>query len=217
MQAFTKNRDKDQDDELWMVQHPPVFTLGKAAAREHVLDAGNIPVLASERGGQVTYHGPGQVIAYVMLDLARRKLLVREFVYLLEQSCINLLSTWGIAAERRQGAPGVYLPADQGSESSESLDPNLESRNKDLGHHIKIAALGLKISRSCSYHGLALNVAMDLAPFRHIHPCGFPGLAVTDMQSCLGYAPDCRQIEHELAASIAACLEAHSMKQRTTP
>jgi len=191
MKRFTSERSEDQIDELWMVQHPPVFTLGKAARMQHLLDAQGIPVLAAERGGQITYHGPGQVIAYVMLDLARRGLMVRELVHLLEQSCLDLLCAWGIAAQRRNGAPGVYLSGGQ-----------------------KIAALGLKVSRSRCYHGIALNVAMDLSPFQQIDPCGYPGLEVADMQSCLGYALDCEHVEKEFAARIAGSLAFHDSRQR---
>ena len=218
MQAFTQARNKDQDDEIWMVQHPAVFTFGKAARHEHLLDAGDIPVVTSERGGQITYHGPGQVIAYVLLDLARRRLLVRELVFLLEQACLDVLKSWGIAAERKQGAPGVYLANPQAPQGL-SASPGLTglSASTSLSGLTKIAALGLKISRSCSYHGLALNVAMDLEPFRQIDPCGYPGLAVTDMQTCLGYAPDCRQVESELAASLLACLKAHDLKRVEAP
>jgi lipoyl(octanoyl) transferase len=209
MQAFTQARNKNQDDEIWMVQHPAIFTLGKAARPEHLLDAGDIPVFRSERGGQITYHGPGQVIAYVLLDLARRRLLVRELVFLLEQACIDVLTSWGLAAERKHGAPGVYLAAAQ-AQQGQSAAPGLTGLRK-------IAALGLKISRSCSYHGIALNVAMDLEPFGQIDPCGYPGLAVTDMKTSLGCAPDSQQIEAELAASLRACLEAHDLRQVAAP
>ncbi|NCW33659.1 MAG: lipoyl(octanoyl) transferase LipB [Betaproteobacteria bacterium] len=207
MQRFTRSRDPTQDDEIWLLQHPPVFTLGKASRAHHLLDPGDIPVIASERGGQISYHGPGQLIAYVLLNLARRELMVRQLVSLLEQSCIDLLKSWGIDSQRRSQAPGVYLAA--GSGSDEALSGRIENS-------IKIAALGLKVSRSCSYHGLALNVAMDLSPFSRIDPCGYPGLAVTDMKSCLGYAPDFGQVQAQLAASITASLQAHD-RERTTP
>ena len=208
MQDFTRTRHKEDEDEIWLVEHPSVFTLGKASRRQHLLDPGDIPVIASERGGQVTYHGPGQVIAYVMLDLARRKLMVRELVFLLEQACIDLLLAWGIPTERRANAPGVYL----------GINPPLERApsSEHLSGSTKIAALGLKISRSCSYHGLALNVAMDLAPFHQIDPCGYPGLQVTDMRTCLGYSPDCQRVANELAASMTACLDKHFLERMAT-
>jgi lipoyl(octanoyl) transferase len=155
MQAFTAVRTPETPDELWLVEHPPVFTLGQAGKREHVLADIGIPVVAIDRGGQVTYHGPGQVVVYVLLDLRRRGYGVKELVNRLEQAVIDLLAGLDIAASRRDGAPGVYV------------------------NGAKIAALGLRIRNGCSYHGLALNVDMDLAPFSAINPCGYEGLAVT--------------------------------------
>lgn len=157
MRAFTDRRNAGTEDELWLLEHPPVFTLGQAGRREHLLDPGDIPVLQVDRGGQVTYHGPGQLIAYLLLDLRRAGLGVKRLVNLLEQAVIDLLGIYGIDAERRADAPGVYV-ADA-----------------------KIASLGLRIRNGCSYHGLALNVAMDLEPFRRINPCGYAGLAVTQI------------------------------------
>jgi lipoyl(octanoyl) transferase len=155
MQEFTRTRDGDTPDELWFVEHPPVFTLGLAAKPEHVLDAGAIPVVRIDRGGQVTYHGPGQLVAYVLLDLRRAGYGVKEMVRRLEQSVIDLLGELGISGERRSGMPGVYVGG------------------------AKIAAVGLRVSRGCSYHGIALNVDADLASFMRINPCGYPGLAAT--------------------------------------
>lgn len=155
MQEFTKARDAATADELWFVEHPPVFTLGLAGKPEHVLDAGPIPVVRIDRGGQVTFHGPGQLVAYVLLDLPRAGYGVKELVRRLEQSVLGLLRDYGIAGERRAGMPGVYVG------------------------DAKIAAVGLRISRGCSYHGIALNVDADLAPFARINPCGYPGLAAT--------------------------------------
>ncbi|MBL0142305.1 MAG: lipoyl(octanoyl) transferase LipB [Betaproteobacteria bacterium] len=155
MQAFTKARDAATPDELWFVEHPPVFTLGLAAKPEHVLDAQSIPVVRIDRGGQVTYHGPGQLVAYVLLDLKRAGLGVKDLVRRLEQSVIEVLAGYNIAGERRPGMPGVYVSG------------------------AKIAAIGLRVSRGCSFHGVAFNVNADLAAFSRINPCGYPGLAAT--------------------------------------
>jgi lipoyl(octanoyl) transferase len=155
MQALTKARAADAPDELWLLEHPPVYTLGLAGRREHVLAPGGIPVVATDRGGQVTYHGPGQAVAYVLLDLRRRALGVKELVRRLEQAAIELLAARGIAGERRAGMPGVYVAG------------------------AKIAAIGLRVARGCSYHGIALNGDLDLEPFARIDPCGYPGLACT--------------------------------------
>ena len=159
MQAFTDQRQADTDDELWLVEHAPVFTLGQAGKPEHLLAPGPIPVLAVDRGGQVTYHGPGQLVAYPLIDLRRAGLGVRELVCAIEQAVIDTLADYGVTAARRDGAPGVYVGA------------------------AKIMALGLRVRRGCSFHGLALNVAMDLAPYARINPCGFAGLAVTELRA----------------------------------
>ncbi|APZ44112.1 lipoyl(octanoyl) transferase LipB [Acidihalobacter ferrooxydans] len=155
MRDFTDVRTPDTPDEFWVVEHPPVFTLGQAARREHLLAPGEIPVVQIDRGGQVTYHGPGQVVIYTLLDLRRRRLGVRALVEALEQGVIALLEEYDIAAHARRDAPGVYV-----------------------GKR-KIAALGLRVRRGCSYHGLAFNVDMDLAPYQRINPCGYEGLEVT--------------------------------------
>ncbi len=157
MQSFTVARTPITPDEIWLCEHPPVFTQGLSGKAEHVLMDVGIPIVQIDRGGQVTYHGPGQVVAYLMLDLRRRELKVREFVWRIEQALIDTLADYDIAADRREGAPGVYVgPA-------------------------KIAALGLRIKNGCSYHGLSLNVAMDLSPYRAINPCGYAGMAVTQL------------------------------------
>lgn len=163
MQAFTAARGADTADELWLVEHSPVFTLGQAGKREHLLDPGAIPVIPVDRGGQVTYHGPGQVVVYALLDLRRRGYGVKTLVQRLEQTVIDLLADHAVTAVRSPGAPGVYVDG------------------------AKIAALGLRIRNQCSYHGLSLNVDMDLAPFGRINPCGYPGLAVTQTRD-LGIA-----------------------------
>jgi lipoyl(octanoyl) transferase len=167
MLTFTQERTADTPDTLWLVQHPPVFTLGLAGKTEHLLDAGDVPVVQTERGGQVTYHGPGQIMLYCLLDVRRLKLGVRDLVCRLERCVIVYLQTLGISAVGKRDAPGVYVLGPDGQASA------------------KIAALGLKVKQGCCFHGLALNVDMDLSPFGRINPCGYPGLAVTDVKSCL--------------------------------
>lgn len=154
MQDFTANRTAETTDELWIVEHPPVYTLGQAGKPEHILRDVGIPLVKIDRGGQVTYHGPGQVVIYLLLDLPRLKIKVRELVTAIEQAVIDLLAAYGVAAARRDGAPGVYVG------------------------EAKIAALGLRIRNGCSYHGVSLNVDMDLSPFDAINPCGYAGLKV---------------------------------------
>ncbi|RJG03125.1 lipoyl(octanoyl) transferase LipB [Noviherbaspirillum sedimenti] len=168
MRAFTAAREAATPDELWVVEHPPVFTLGLAADTAHVLDAHGIPVIQTDRGGEVTYHGPGQVVLYLMLDLKRNRedrMYARELVHTIEQAVIDTLSAYNLAGERKAGAPGIYIAAGpwQGA---------------------KIAALGLKVRASgCTYHGVSLNVEMDLAPFSWINPCGYAGLQTVDMKT----------------------------------
>ncbi|MFD0738841.1 lipoyl(octanoyl) transferase LipB [Lysobacter koreensis] len=157
MQAFTDARDAETADELWLVEHDPVFTLGQAGKPEHVLMPGDIPVLHVDRGGQVTYHGPGQIVLYPLLDLKRLKVGVKDYVCRIEQAIIDTLAQWNIEAVRRDGAPGVYV------------------------NGAKVAALGIRVRRGCTFHGLAFNIAMDLAPFSRINPCGYEGLQVTSM------------------------------------
>lgn len=161
MKTFTDNRDADTPDELWLLQHPRVFTQGQAGKAEHVLAPGDIPVIQVDRGGQVTYHGPGQWVLYLLVDLRRRGLGVRQLVTLIENSIVQVLADYGIHAAPRADAPGVYVDGD------------------------KIASLGLRVRRGCSYHGLALNVDLDLEPFLRINPCGHEGLSVTSMAQCL--------------------------------
>lgn len=189
MREFTRRRDADTQDELWLLEHPPVFTLGLAGRAQHLLDAGSIPVVRTERGGQVTYHGPGQVIAYPLLDLRRMGIGVKELVFRIEQSIIQALAIYGIDARRVAGAPGVYVPVSGG-----------EGRFAGLA---KIAALGIKISGGCSYHGLALNVAMDLEPFARIDPCGYAGLRTVDL-AVLGVAAEPGEVARQLAQRLLA-------------
>ncbi len=157
MQAFTDARGDDTTDELWLVEHDPVFTLGQAGKEEHVLMPGDIPVIHVDRGGQVTYHGPGQIVLYPLLDLRRLKVGVKEYVCRIEQAMIDTLADWNLHAERRDGAPGVYV------------------------NGAKIGALGIRVRHGCTFHGLAFNIAMDLEPFMRINPCGYAGLQVTSM------------------------------------
>ncbi len=181
MRDYTDSRDAKSRDELWLLQHPPVFTLGQAGKPEHLLRPGTIPIIKSDRGGQVTYHGPGQLIAYLMLDLRRAKIGVRALVSLLELGVIDLLATQGIDAAARADAPGVYV---DGS---------------------KIAALGLRVRRGCSFHGLSLNVDMDLEPFSRINPCGHPGLTVTQLADLDG-TTDIPTLGRDLAKHLASGL-----------
>jgi lipoyl(octanoyl) transferase len=178
MQAFTDARTADTPDELWVVEHEPVFTLGQAGKWEHVLVPGDIPVVPVDRGGQVTYHGPGQIVAYPLIDLRRAGIGVREFVQRIEQAIIDTLAEWNIVAARKDGAPGVYVAG------------------------AKVAALGLRVRRGCTFHGLAFNVNMDLEPFHRINPCGFQGLQVTQVLD-LGGPSRLGEVESVLVAELA--------------
>lgn len=168
MREFNRTRDSQTADELWVVEHAPVFTLGQAGKREHLLDPGAIPIVASDRGGQVTYHGPGQVVVYTLIDLRRLGIYAKELVYRIETAVIQTLDAFGVDARRVRGAPGVFVPYALGQA------PGFENL-------AKIAALGVKISHGCSYHGVALNVTMDLSPFTRINPCGYEGLPTVDL------------------------------------
>jgi len=181
MQAFNAAREESTEDQLWLVEHPAVFTLGLAGRREHVLDPGAIPVIATDRGGQVTYHGPGQAIAYTLLDLRRLKIGARELVRRIEDAVIETLASYGLEGRRRAGMPGVYV------------------------RDAKIAAIGLRIARGASYHGVALNSDMDLAPFARIDPCGYPGLASTRLAD-EGVRDSISNVHARLAASLEKCL-----------
>jgi lipoyl(octanoyl) transferase len=178
MQAFTDARGPGTPDELWVLEHDPVFTLGQAGRMEHVLAPGAIPVVPVDRGGQVTYHGPGQIVAYPLFDLRRLGIGVRELVTRIEQAIIDTLETWNIVAQRRDGAPGVYVA------------------------EAKVAALGLRVRRGCSFHGLAFNVSMDLEPFHRINPCGYEGLAVTQVLD-LGGPGSLAAVEAVLVGELA--------------
>ena len=181
MQAYTDARDDATPDELWLVEHDPVFTLGQAGKPEHVLSPGDIPVLRVDRGGQVTYHGPGQLVAYPLVDLRRLRIGVRDYVCRIEQAVIDTLADWNIEGTRRKGAPGVYVDG------------------------AKVAALGIRVRRGCAFHGLAFNIDMDLAPFSRINPCGFAGLDVVAMRD-LGGPSGIEAVKPALTAHLAARL-----------
>lgn len=178
MRGFTDARNDATPDELWLVEHPPVFTLGYNGKTQHLIAPGAIPVIHTDRGGQVTYHGPGQVVAYVLCDLRRRGWGVRQLVTALEQAVITLLNEHGVNADTRRDAPGVYVAG------------------------AKISALGLRVRRGCSYHGLSLNVAMDLAPFSRINPCGYPDMPVTDLRR-LGVITDMAELQQSVTTQFA--------------
>ena len=181
MQAFTAQRTPDTPDEIWLVEHPPVYTQGQAGKAEHLIAATNIPVVPIDRGGQITYHGPGQVVAYVLVDLRRRGYGIRELVTRMEQAVIDLLAEQGVTAARLPGAPGVYVDG------------------------AKIAALGLRVKHGCTYHGLAFNVDMDLAPFAAINPCGYAGMRVTQCRD-LGVKLSLQQAERALTQALLAAI-----------
>lgn len=181
-QHFTATRSQETPDELWLLQHPPVYTLGLAGDIHHLREASDIPLVKIDRGGQITYHGPGQAVVYLLIDLARRHLKVRELVRLMETGMLDVLSSYGVSAQRREGAPGVYT--------------------KDA----KIGALGLKISRGCSFHGLSLNVDLDLAPFRRINPCGYEGLRSTSLRE-EGVETNVDDVHARLAGRLTELLE----------
>jgi lipoyl(octanoyl) transferase len=181
MRRFTDGREAETPDELWLLEHPPVFTLGQAGRPEHLLAPGDIPIVRTDRGGQVTYHGPGQLVAYLLLDLPRARVGVKALVNLLEQAVIDLLADYGIAATSRADAPGVYVDG------------------------AKIAAVGLRIRHGRSYHGIALNLDLDLAPFQRINPCGYAGLAVTRLSDLAGPVEQA-QVETALATRLADAL-----------
>ena len=182
MKAFNEQRDADTPDEIWMLEHQPVFTQGQAGKEEYILLPGDIPVVKSDRGGHVTYHGPGQITAYVLVDLKRLKIGVRDLVTLIEQSLVETLAHWDINAAPRKDAPGVYV---------------------DNGE--KIASLGLRIRKGCSYHGLNFNVSMDLSPWQRINPCGL-GVAMTQLADLVDEVPTIEQVMNQLADSLCAGL-----------
>jgi lipoyl(octanoyl) transferase len=186
MKKFTENRDADTPDEIWWVEHDPVFTQGQAGKEEHLLMPGDIPVVKVDRGGQVTYHGPGQIVGYPLLDLKRKGLGVRQLVTALENAMIHALASVGIEAYARPDAPGVYVRGDS-------------------GQHLKIGSLGIRVRRGRSYHGLSLNVNMDLSPFLRINPCGYQGLEMTQISNLVaGDIPVTERLQSEILSSLAS-------------
>lgn len=181
MRSFTDRRDPDTTDEIWLLEHLPVFTLGQAGKPEHLLHETAVPLIRIDRGGQITYHGPGQLVAYLLIDLTRRRIKVRELVALMEQALIDCLAEYGLVAQRRAGAPGVYVDG------------------------AKIAALGLRVRNGCSYHGLSLNVDMDLTPFSAINPCGYPGLQTVQLAD-FGVAEGVEAVGERMLAHLARLL-----------
>ena len=203
MREFTESRTEHTPDEIWLVEHDPVYTQGLAGKAEHLLAAGAIPVVATNRGGQVTYHGPGQVVAYPLIDLKRLGIYVKEYVYRLEQGVLKVLESHQITGHRLAGAPGIYvrLADPQGHAALTGPAPG-DDPFRGLG---KIAALGIKVSRHCTYHGVALNVAMDLRPFGGINPCGYAGLQTVDLAT-LGVSTDGTTVARQLGERLAAQL-----------
>jgi lipoyl(octanoyl) transferase len=189
MRDFTANRTESSEDEIWLVEHPPVFTLGLAGKPEHLLAPGEIAVVNTERGGQVTYHGPGQLVAYVMFDLRRLRLTVKGLVCLLEKAAIRYFASLGIDTVTKASAPGVYI------------------KLPDQSPGAKIAALGLKVSRGCSFHGIALNIDMNLEPFSRINPCGYAGLEVTGVAQQVPQAPTLHQASEGFTNVLLAEIE----------
>jgi lipoyl(octanoyl) transferase len=203
MREFTATRTPDTPDELWLCEHAPVYTQGIAGRPEHVLHAGGIPVVQTNRGGQVTYHGPGQVVAYPLVDLRRLEIFVKEYVYRLESAVLKVLESYGVTGHRVATAPGIYVKLDDPFGHSALTGPQPESeRFRGLG---KIAALGIKVSRHCTYHGVALNVAMDLQPFYNIDPCGYAGLQTVDLYK-IGVPTDWNEAATRLSQRLAAQL-----------
>lgn len=203
MQAFTTGRQADTPDELWLCEHPPVFTQGLAGQASHLLMPGDIAVVQTNRGGQVTYHGPGQVMAYPLVNLQRAGYFVKEYVFKLEESVIRTLAHYGVTGHRVAGAPGIYVRLDDPFSHAALTGPrNPADPFRGLG---KISALGIKVSRHCTYHGVALNVAMDLSPFVRINPCGYAGLKTVDL-STIGVETTWDEAAQVLAGQLDARL-----------
>jgi lipoyl(octanoyl) transferase len=204
MALFTAQRGPDTPDEVWLCEHPPVFTQGLGGKPEHLFNTGDIPVVQTNRGGQVTYHGPGQVVAYPLIDLQRLGIYVKEYVFRVEQSVLKTLETLGVTGHRVRSAPGVYVRLNDPHGHAPWAPPSepVADLFQGLG---KVAALGIKVSRHCTYHGVALNVAMDLSPFLRINPCGYAGLRTIDLAT-LGVCPDVEAVAQILGAKLQAYL-----------
>ena len=203
MRAFTEGRTADTPDQLWICEHPPVFTQGLAGKADHVLNPREVPVVATNRGGQVTFHGPGQVVAYPLIDLQRAGYFVKEYVYRIEEAVIRTLAAYGVTGHRVAGAPGIYVRLDDpASHQALAGPPAPGDPFRGLG---KIAALGIKVSRHCTYHGVALNVAMDLEPFTWINPCGYAGLKTVDL-STIGVSTTWNEAAEALGQQLSALL-----------
>ena len=201
MKAFTAARTADTPDEIWVVEHAPVYTQGLAGKAEHVLALGDIPIVQTNRGGQVTYHGPGQVVAYPLIDLRRQGIYVKEYVYRLEEAILRTLADVDVTGHRVAGAPGIYVKlADPFGHAALTGPRPADDPFRGLG---KIAALGVKVSNHCTYHGVALNVAMDLQPFERINPCGYAGLRTVDLAT-LGVIADWATVADLLGRRLAA-------------
>ena len=215
MQAFTVARTSETPDELWICEHPAVYTQGLAGKNEHIFNPGQIPVIATNRGGQVSYHGPGQVLAYPLIDLKRAGYFVKEYVYRIEEAVIRTLAYFGVTGHRVGGAPGIYVRLDDPFghatlpvraelvEAGTGPFDRLRANGIEVG---KIAALGIKVSRNCTYHGVALNVAMDLKPFLRINPCGYAGLQTVDLSTIgvsVGWTEAADLLSHKLATCLA--------------
>jgi len=202
MRVFTERRTSDTTDEIWLCEHPPVYTLGVAGRAIHVLQPGEIPIVPTNRGGQVTYHGPGQVVAYALVDLRRLGIFVKEYVFRLEQAVLQVLAAQGVTGLRVQGAPGIYVRLDDPFGHAPAFPGDVANPFDGLG---KIAALGVKVSRGCAYHGVALNVAMDLGPFAGIDPCGYRGLQVVDLAT-LGICAQPPILAHQIGERLSVLL-----------
>jgi lipoyl(octanoyl) transferase len=203
MRDFTAARGPGTDDELWLVEHEPVYTLGVAGRDQHVLAPGAIPVVRTRRGGQVTYHGPGQLVAYPLVDLRRLRIYVKEYVFRLETAVLQVLQSAGLTGHRVAGAPGIYVRLHDPFDHA-ALPPSAPGSDPFSGLG-KVAALGVKVSQHCTFHGLSLNVAMDLEPFSRIDPCGYAGLRTVDLRS-LGVSLPMQEASHRLAARLQGLL-----------
>ena len=212
MQEFTAARNEQTPDVVWICEHAPVYTQGLAGKKEHIFNPGDIPVVATNRGGQVTYHGPGQVVAYPLIDLKRAGYFVKEYVYRIEEAVIRTLLHFGVTGHRVASAPGIYVRLDDPAghallpQRPVKLAPDPEQKDPNFSGLGKIAALGIKVSRNCTYHGVALNVAMDLEPYSRINPCGYAGLQTVDL-STIGAFAGWQEVAGVFAQKLAVSLD----------